>query len=79
MGIGDNIVRDVHALLQKPKYKALREVEVLFKNGRVLQTSMAAGLTNKEIKNYYKIGRVFNLGKGDKDLMTTVKKVTIVR
>ncbi len=65
--------------MAKTKYKALRAVEVKFTNGDKLRTSMAAGLTNAEIRAYYKVGRVFNVGSGEKDRMTRVKSVRILK
>ena len=58
---------------------ALRAVEVRFTNGDKLRTSMAAGLTNAEIKAYYKVGRTFNVGGGPNDRMTKVKSVRILK
>ena len=58
---------------------ALREVEVRFTNGNKLFTSMSAGLTDAEIRAYYKVGKVFNVGAGDKDRMTRVKSVRILK
>ena len=58
---------------------ALRAVEVRFTNGDKLTTNMAAGVTNAEIKAYYKVGRVFNVGSGPKDRMTKVKSVRILK
>lgn len=57
----------------------LREVKVFFTNGSSLVTSMAAKLTNAEIRAYYKKGRVFNLGVGSRDRLTRVKSVKILR
>ena len=59
-------------------YKPLREVSILFTNGDVINTNMSANVTDKEIQEYYKVGRVFNLGSVD-DLLTRVKEVTIVK
>ncbi len=59
-------------------YGKLREVKVLFDDGNVIHTNMAAHLTDKEIYNYYKKGRVFNLGKGEKDYLSKVKDVKII-
>ena len=58
---------------------ALRAVEVRFTNGDKLRTSMAAGLTNAEIRAYYKVGRAFNVGSGPNDRMTKVKSVRILK
>ena len=61
------------------KYKPLREVKVTFTNGHIIETNMAANLTNSEIRKYYKKGKVFNVGNADKDRLTKVKKVEILR
>ncbi len=58
---------------------ALRAVEVRFTNGDKLRTNMAAGLTNAEIRAYYKVGRMFNVGSGPNDKMTRVKSVRILK
>jgi len=58
---------------------SLRVVEVRFTNGDKLTTNMAAGITNAEIKAYYKVGRIFNVGSGPKDRMTKVKSVRILK
>ena len=39
---------------------------------------MAAHLTDDEINNYYKPGKLFNLGVAGKDKMVKVKKVIIL-
>ncbi len=56
----------------------LREVKVSFGNGDVIHTNMAAGLTDQEIKDYYKIGRIFNLGAVG-DNMQKVIKLQIIK
>ncbi len=57
----------------------LRAVEVKFTNGDKLRTSVAAGLTDAEIKAYYKKGRLFNVESGPNDRMTKVKSVKILK
>jgi hypothetical protein len=57
----------------------LRAVEVRFTNGDKLSTNMAAGVTDAEIRAYYKVGRIFNVGSGPKDRMTRVKSVRILK
>jgi hypothetical protein len=57
----------------------LRAVKVYFANGDSLITSMSAHLTDQDIKDYYRIGRYFNLGSGDKDNMQPVVKVEILK
>lgn len=46
---------------------------------RAVEVKMAAGLTNAEIRAYYKVGRVFNVGSGPNDRMTRVKSVRILK
>ena len=59
-------------------YPPLRSVKVIFECGDSLTTSMAAHLTDQQIKNYYAIGKSFNLGTvGDR--MTKVKEVIILK
>ena len=58
---------------------SLRAVEVRFTNGDKLTTNMAAGVTDAEIRAYYKVGRIFNVGSGPKDRMTRVKSVRILK
>ena len=58
----------------------LRSVKVNFDNGDSLTTSMAKDLTDDEIKDYYKIGKSFNLGDGSGgDKMAKVKSVEILK
>ena len=59
--------------------EALREVEVIFSDGSKIETNMAAGLSDEDIKDYYKVGTSFNLGKGEKDKMVKVKSVKIIK
>jgi hypothetical protein len=54
----------------------LRSVTVTYSNGHIITTSMAAHLTDQEIKDYFKIGKVFNIGCIWDDLQT-VKNVKI--
>lgn len=56
----------------------LRSVKVTFDNGDVLTTSMAAKLSDDDIKNYYKAGKEFNLGSGGRDNIQKVTGVEIL-
>ena len=56
----------------------LRAVKVTFANGNTVTTSMAAHLTDDEIKNYYKIGKQFNLGSGANGVEDNMQPVTNV-
>ena len=58
--------------------EGLRSVKVTFSNGDTISTSMSAGLSDDEIRNYYKIGKSFNIGNAGKDKMAKVKKVEIL-
>jgi hypothetical protein len=53
----------------------MRTVEVKFENGKKITTSING--TDEEIKNYYKVGREFNIGDGVENDMQKVKSVQI--
>lgn len=55
----------------------MREVSVVFSDGNFINTSMAAHLSDDEIRAYYKIGSKFNLGKGGRDWISEVREVYI--
>jgi len=55
----------------------MREVKVTYSNGDVIETDING--TDKEIKEYFKIGRVFNVGRGVNDELAKVKKVEILK
>ena len=60
--------------------KELRAVEVKFTDGEKVTTNMAADVTDAEIREYYKVGTVFNLGDGGGgDRMGEVKSVRILK
>jgi hypothetical protein len=50
-------------------------VKVTFENGDSLVTSINSNLEGA--KNYY-LGRVFNLGNGEKDVMTKAVKIKLI-
>ena len=56
----------------------LRVVQVTYEGGDVVTTSMAGYLTNKEIENYFKVGKKFNLG-SVKDKIRAVKSIVILK
>jgi len=58
-------------------FPPLRSVKVHFNDGNHLVTNMAAGLSDEEIRNYYAIGRSFNLGIVENN-MAQVTKVVIL-
>lgn len=55
----------------------MREVKITYSDGIIIETDING--TNKEIKEYFKIGRVFNIGNGEKDKLARVKKVEILK
>jgi len=57
---------------------SLRAVKVMFDSGDSITTSMAAHLSDDDIRDYYKIGRVFNIGNVT-DLLAKVATVTILK
>ena len=60
------------------KYPELRVVQVTYEGGDVITTSMAGRLTNKEIEDYFKVGKKFNIG-SVKDKIRAVKSVVILK
>ena len=68
-----------HMKGEEKEYPPLRSVEVTWDDGTTMKTDMAAGLSDEKIKDYYAIGKEFNVGDGPRDLMKKVKKVEILR
>lgn len=50
----------------------MRSAKVTYSDGTVINTSLAAHLTDKEINDYFKIGKSFNIGDGPADNVQTV-------
>lgn len=59
--------------------RGLRAIEVTYECGEVITTSMASGLTDKQMLNYFKPGKVFNLGQGEHDRLSKVKSRKILK
>jgi hypothetical protein len=59
-------------------YPKLRAVKVTYSDGTTSSTSMAAHLTDSDIKQYFRIGRKFNIG-NVRDKIVEVKKVEILK
>ncbi len=57
----------------------LRSVQVTYSDGTCESTSMAAGLTDDQIRAYFAIGRQFNIGNGELDRMATVVSIKILK
>lgn len=51
----------------------LRVIKVTYSNNDVVITSMAAHLTDKEMLNYFKVGRLFNIGSVTDNLQKVIK------
>ena len=56
----------------------LRSVKITYSDGNIIYTNMATNLTNKEIYNYFKIGKSFNIG-CITDNMQTITKCEILK
>lgn len=54
-------------------------VTIYYTNNTKLESSVNPNLTDKEVYDYYKVGRVFNVGRGEHDYFQKVKKVVIHR
>ena len=50
----------------------LRSAKITYSDGTVITTSLAGHLTDKEIHDYFKVGKSFNIGNGPLDNMQTV-------
>lgn len=59
-------------------YQPFRVVKVHYSNGDSITTEMAHGLTDEQINDYFRIGRVFNVGSGEHDVMAKVVKTEIL-
>jgi len=55
----------------------LRAIAVVYSDGSFLTTNMAAGLSDKEMLEYFSIGKVFNIGQVEDNLQTVVKREII--
>jgi len=54
-------------------------VRVYYTNGVNIVTSVNPNLTDAEVRKYFRIGERVNIGRGEKDRMTSIKKVVIHR
>ena len=50
----------------------MRSAKVTYSDGTIINTSLAAHLTDKEINEYFKIGKVFNISNDPDDNLQTV-------
>ena len=56
----------------------LRSIIVTYDDGSVIPTSMAAHLTDKEMLDYFAVGKPFNIGSGERDHVVCVAKAEII-
>lgn len=54
-------------------------VKVEFDNGETIETEVSKDATDDDIKDYYAVGKEFNLGQGGRDRMAKVKNVSVTR
>lgn len=57
----------------KEQEYGLRAVNVTYSDGNEITTSMAHGLTDQAIHDYFAVGKVFNIGTFEDNLQTVVK------
>lgn len=64
------------------KTNELRNVSVTYSDGTVIDTDMAAHLTDEQIRDYFKVGKKFNLGNAsipcDGNIGDNIQTVTVV-
>jgi len=53
----------------------MKTATITYSDGTIITTSING--THKEIKNYFRIGRVFNVGSGENDKMAKVIKCEV--
>ena len=53
--------------------KILRSATITYSDGSVISTSLSGGLTDKKIREYFKIGKPFNIGNVEDNMQTVVK------
>lgn len=75
--VADNLVEDTDVDGEELN-EGLRSVKITYSDGTVINTNMSAKMTDSDIRDYYKIGKTFNVGSGSKDKMLKVKKVDIL-
>jgi len=75
---GAFLFRSKSAVGNVREYPKLRSVEVTYSTGDIIATSMAAHLTDDDIFQYFRIGKVFNIGNGVNDKLARVTNVKIL-
>ncbi|MCK5022835.1 MAG: hypothetical protein KAS04_01545 [Candidatus Aenigmarchaeota archaeon] len=54
-------------------------VRVYYTNGTNQAANVNENLTDSQIRSYFKIGERVNIGRGENDRMTSIKKIVIHR
>ena len=62
----------------KMEENKLREIRVFYDDGEERFVNMASTVTDKEILEYFEVGKLFNLGDGPRDYYAKVTKVEIL-
>lgn len=65
----------LHNSIIKDKYK-LRPVRITYNDGSIIETNINGN--DKEIKEYYRKGRTFNIGNSEFDKIVKVKKLELL-
>jgi hypothetical protein len=68
----------LNRLYEKVMKEKLRTVKVNYADGNSITTNMAAGLSDQEIKDYFKIGKKFNIYSDETKGMVAVKSIKIL-
>lgn len=55
----------------------LRVIRVYYENGDIITTPMSANLTDKEMLDYFRPGKVFNIGSVSDNMQRIVKSEII--
>lgn len=83
----DQLEADINTLLDGKVEKmakggkvngGLRSIKVTYSDGTIIETNMAEHLTDKEMLDYFKVGKSVNIGAGGKDKMATITKSEII-
>ncbi len=54
-------------------YAPLRTIKVFYSGGYIITTDMAAHLSDEDMLDYFKIGRLFNIGSNNDNIQSVIK------
>lgn len=66
-------------IFKEPYGLGMRSVEVTYTDGSVIPTSLAEGISDKQIREYFYPGKIFNISMGPDDKIEEVVRVKIVK